>query len=144
MNDFLEKASDYAFRKLEEADGDISKLSIPLQTVVAIYTAQGIIDNGGFQYFFESDFPNNPNYKLFSLSYKRIGAESAAENIDKAVALFGFENPHLYEDKRQQYLEALDDEALFIKLGDEICGDESIWEKLNIYATSEQEAFIKA
>ena len=143
MNDFLEKASDYAFGELEHVNGDISKLSIPLQTIVVVYTAQGIIDNGGFQYFFESDFPNNPDYKLFSESYKRIGAKSAAENIDKAVALFGFENPHLNADKRQQYLETLDDEALFSKLGYAICGDESIWEKLNMYALSEQGAFAK-
>lgn len=144
MDEFLDKVSDFAFEQLDKVGGDIEKLPLPLQTVVVIYTSQGIIDNGGFEYFFESDFPNQPSYNLFSESYRRIGAESAANNIDKAVKLFGFDNPHLHENKRRAFLEALDEEATFIKLGEEICGDENVWEKLGVYAKSEKNAFNEA
>jgi len=144
MDEFLDKASDYAFAQLNEVGGNLEKLPLPLQTVVVIYTAQGIIDNGGFVYFFESDFPNNPDYKLFSECYRRIGADSAANNLDTAIELFGFDDPHIHEQKRRAFLEALGEEDIFIKLGDEICGDESIWERLSIYATSEKNAFIHA
>lgn len=66
MDEYLEKASDFAFAQLDEVNGDTGKLPLPLQTVVVICTAQGTVDNGGFEYFFESDFPNNLDYGLFS------------------------------------------------------------------------------
>lgn len=40
MNEYLEKATDFAFSQLNEVGGDIEKLPLPLQTVVVIFTAQ--------------------------------------------------------------------------------------------------------
>ena len=56
----LIKAADYAFRRFEEVGEQIDRLSDPLRTFVIVYSAQGLIDNGGLEYFFASDFPGNP------------------------------------------------------------------------------------
>lgn len=140
--EILEKVSDFCFQELDEADNDPSRLNISVQTVIAIYTAQGIIDNGGFQYFFENDFPENPAYSFFSEAYRRIGAERTANNIEKAVALFGFSDPHLNVEKRRSFLAQIaDGDHLFHKLGDVICGDESVWEKLADYVIENKAEF---
>ena len=141
--DVHERAVDFCFAKLDEAGGNLSALPIHLQTVIIVYSAQGIIDNGGFRYFFESNFPNTPSYQLFSDGYRRIGAEDQANCIDKAVQLFPFDNPHLYEQKRQEYLNnsCEDDDCELIKLGDVVCGDKAVWDKLNIYITNNVSAF---
>ena len=133
--ELLDKISDYCMELLEEAKNDPSKLPIPIQTVIAIYSAQGIIDNGSFQYFFESDFPQTPPYSFFSDAYRRIGAEKAARNIELAVGMFGFPDPHLQIEKRRSFLDRImdDDNSPFHELGDEVCGDESVWEKLADY-----------
>ena len=41
---------------LSKAEGlnDINQLHDPIRTVVLVHAAQGVIDNGGLQYFFES------------------------------------------------------------------------------------------
>jgi hypothetical protein len=41
------------------------QLSEPLQTCWAVENAQGIIDNGGLQYFFDSDWDGNSPYSFF-------------------------------------------------------------------------------
>jgi hypothetical protein len=135
----LEKASDYCFEMLSKVNDDAQKLDIPFQTVVVVYTAQGVIDNGGFQYFFENDFPGSPPYSLFTESYKQIGAIKAADNIDRAVKMFGFKNPHLNQKKRNKFLDKNDSEDCeFIKLGDELCGDETIWDLLADFVIKNQ------
>ncbi|WP_027360582.1 DMP19 family protein [Desulforegula conservatrix] len=140
--EILEKVSDYCFEQLDEAKNDPSCLKIPVQTVIAIYSAQGIIDNGSFQYFFESDFPQTPPYSFFSDAYRRIGADNVARNIDQAVELFGFPEPHLNIDKRKEFLEQrMHEDCLFHKLGDEACGDESVWRKLADYVIENMEEF---
>jgi hypothetical protein len=55
---------------LETVSSDLSKLLEPLQTVVLITLAQGMIDNGGFRYFFETDQPGQPRYKVYSGAYR--------------------------------------------------------------------------
>jgi len=141
MSKFLDHASDVAFEHLEVVNGDINKLPEALQTVALIYSAQGIIDNGGFQYFFENDFPGNPPYTLFASAYRRIGAYEASNNLEKAIKLFPFDNPHLYCDKRNSYLDSLQDPNEIISLGDQLCGDSSIWEKLKQYILKNAKLF---
>jgi hypothetical protein len=41
--------------RVQEVGGDVSLLPEPVQTVVVVDTSQGIIDNGGLEYFYESD-----------------------------------------------------------------------------------------
>jgi hypothetical protein len=85
---FLDRAAEYTYKELDRLGGDPTKLDIPLQTVAVLYTVQAIIDNGSFQYLFESNFPINPPYSMFIDAYRRIGAMSAAERLQKAVAMF--------------------------------------------------------
>ncbi|WP_456953371.1 DMP19 family protein [Lysobacter sp. HA35] len=86
----LESLSERAFEALEAVGGDINRPSEPARTVVIVYSAQGIIDNGGLPYFFYSDFPGSPRYSVFSAAYLRIGAADAAEAIALAAKLFPF------------------------------------------------------
>jgi len=139
---FLERASDYAFSELKRVGGDPANLPVPLQTVVVIYSAQGIIDNGGFGYFFGQDFDFSPPYSVFSESYRRIGAVEAANCIDKAAALFPFEDPHLFKEKRMQFMDALDESSEFVELGDRVCGDETVWAALEEYARRHSELLL--
>ena len=67
------------------------------------------IDNGGFSYFFENDLPGNSKYSLFSDAYRRIGAERAADLLDLEVKLFPFDDPHLSQEKRNEYMDSLDE-----------------------------------
>lgn len=138
---FLDRASEYAFSELERLGGDPGKLPIPLQTVAVIYSAQGVIDNGGFEYFFGQDFDFSPPYSFFSDAYRRIGAAEAADCIDKAAAMFPFENAHLLKDERAKFIDTLDASSKFVELGDRVCGDEAIWSALEAYARRHSEAF---
>jgi hypothetical protein len=139
----LERASDLAFAKLQEACGDSNALTLPLQTVVVIYTAQGIIDNGGLEYFYESNFDGNPRYSTFVDAYRRIGAENAANCIEKTMAMFGFPEPHLNQLKRWEFLERVkNDEAHELcHLSRAICGDEDVWERLSEYVAENRTTF---
>ena len=131
---FLDCAAEHAFEELERVGGDPDKLDIPLRTVAILYSVQGIIDNGGFQYLFENDFPFDPPYSTFSEAYRRIGAAQNAERLDKAAAMFPFENPHLYQEKRLTFMETLEEDAEFFELGNQVCGDETVWSALEDYA----------
>ena len=132
---FLDRAAEYTYKELDRIGGDPTKLDIPLETVAILYTIQAIIDNGSFQYLFESNFPINPPYSAFIEAYRRIGALDAAVRLQKAVAMFPFENPHLHQQQRVKFMESLDEEHEFFQLGDEVCGDKRIWSALEEYAT---------
>ncbi len=78
---------------------------MPAQTVLLIGTAQGVLDNGGLRYFFESDFPGRPSYETFADAYARIGAQQCADAIRQAAARFPFSDPHLRRAERCDQLE---------------------------------------
>ena len=91
-------------------------------TVWAVEQAQGIIDNGGLQYFFENDWPKNPSYSVFVEAFRRIGAVEAADCIQDAVEMFPFKSPHLDHQMRREFLSSLRDkeggqESAIDKLG---------------------------
>ena len=129
----IDRGIKYAFDELNRVGGDPSKLAIPLQIVVLVTHAQGLIDNGGFRYFFENDMPGNPEYSVFSDAYRQIGAAKAASLIDLAVNLFPFENPHILFEKRNEYMDSREESDELFAIGDEVCGDETIWQKLESY-----------
>jgi hypothetical protein len=137
----LDSAINYAFDELERSGADLSKLPVPLQTVVLVTHAQGLIDNGSFKYFFENDMPGNPPYRTFSDAYRHIGATKAADLLDLAANLFPFENSHLSSDKRNEHMDSLDESDELFAIGDEVCGDQSIWQKLEIYITEHASLF---
>ena len=130
----LDDLIDHAYAQLESAGGDPLQLPDPARTVVLVSTAQALIENGGFEYFFENDFPGTPDYAVFVAAYRRIGASEAASHLEAAVTLFGFDAPHLHREQRLAFLEELDADDEFIRRGDAVCIDKRIWEALHRYA----------
>lgn len=139
----LDRASAYATACVKQAHGDVLQLPLPVQTVAVIDTAQGIIDNGGLEYFYESDFPGAPSYSFFVDAYRRIGAETAASCLEASARMFPFSEPHLHEAKRLEWLESVrDDESHeFVKLSRKICGDQAVFLKLAEYVEANCGAF---
>jgi hypothetical protein len=139
----LEQASAYSTARVQEAGGDVSQLPEAVQTVVVIDTAQGIIDNGGLEYFYESDFPGNPPYAFFVETFRRIGAESVASCIEESSRMFPFAQPHLHLAKRQQWLDTVRDDERhpFVLLSRQACGDESVFRKLAEYVERNRDAY---
>lgn len=135
----IDKMSDAAFAKLKEANGNIESLSEPYKTIVLVYSAQGVIDNGGLVYFFENDWPNHPPYLLFIDAYMRIGATEAARAIDSALNYFDFESPELNKKARLEFLSSLPAYHYgfyphdFLKLNEAVIGNDLIWEQLHEY-----------
>jgi hypothetical protein len=113
----LKKASKAVFQRL--GDGSIFSLNWPQQVVALIYSAQGVIDNGGFEFFFENDWPDQPPYSVFADAYRAIGADECAECIEVAASLFPFPDPHRAEADRRAYLEehCEDDDFTLGRLG---------------------------
>jgi hypothetical protein len=140
----LEEISDHAFARLEATGGDPDALPIAVKTLIVVYSAQGIIDNGGLEYFYESNFPLEPTYSTFSSAYISVGALSAAECIEMSAGMFPFPNPHLSQQLRRDFLAQLTPEHPFTRLSDRICGDESVWEKLEEYAVTHRAEIVAA
>jgi len=138
---FLDRAADYAYKELERVGGDPVKLEAALQTIAVLYTVQAMIDNGGFRYLFENDFPFSPPYDLFSEAYRRMGSPLAADCLDRAVLMFPFETPHLFAAKRNEFMDSLPENHEVFTLGDMVCGDESVWSAMEEYARKHAEAF---
>ena len=81
-------------------------LEDPYKTVAIIYSAQGVIDNGGMGYFFENDWPNNPPYSVFADAYERIGRVDAARALRDALKSFDVPNPERNRKARMEYMKA--------------------------------------
>lgn len=105
-SDSLEDAADAAFARLEERCGDVDALSPLDRTIVIVYSAQGVLDNGGLEYFFSNDWPGAPRYANFVDAYREIGAGPEADAIARAAARFPFPDPEADRDRR---LEAMDE-----------------------------------
>jgi hypothetical protein len=122
---------------------NLSCTPLPLQTVLVIDSAQGIIDNGGFQYFFEADFPGMPDYSTFIDAYERIGAISCANAIREALALFDFPQPHLHLKQRLRYLNKWQrmKSSPLEPLDKVVIGNKVVWKLLEKYAKAHGDAF---
>ncbi|HEY1790082.1 MAG TPA: DUF4375 domain-containing protein [Verrucomicrobiae bacterium] len=121
----VEKVSKELYKRL--GDASIFELPWVSQVVTVFLGAQGYIDNGGFIYFFEGDYPGTPPYSVFANAYRAIGADESAECIEVAAKLFPFPEPHLHGDARRDYLRdhcmingRSNDESLLVKLGDRV------------------------
>ena len=108
-----------------------------------MFNAQGIIDNGGYRYFFESDWPDKPNYEVFAEAYEKVGCSSQADDMRRVVASFGFAEPHLHVDFRNAFIgEHYDPETFEVPAwGDALCGDDTVFEALRAYAHTHAAAF---
>jgi|GEM_PF-752194 len=137
--DIMAKNIDKAFKqatiKLKKVNENINDLPRSVATFLIAYSAQGVIDNGGYRYFFEADWPNNPPYSKFVEAYFIIGCVKQSQDIDRVVSTFPFENPHLNESRRIEFIEAnYDEDELEVPgWGEKLCGDTDVWEKLEGY-----------
>lgn len=139
----LKKYYDAAMEQLAAVNNDASLLEEPYRTVALVQAAQGVIDNGGLIYFFESDWPGQPPYKLFSDAYRRIGKPEAANDIDTAAASFGVDQPEKHRELRQAFMDTQfgtededgeEVEGLFeVTWTDRILGDDTVWDALEAW-----------
>ncbi|MCE9527058.1 MAG: DMP19 family protein [Planctomycetales bacterium] len=118
----FDRAIKHAFAKLKRAGG-IDKLPTPFRAIIRVVAAQGVIDNGGFQFFFESDFEDQPPYSVFVDAYKEIGASDAAKLLADAVKMFSFADPHKFCRRRNEFLERfqIQDDSPFWRCDYEFC-----------------------
>lgn len=137
----LDKVAENIYQELEQLCGDPLKLPPAAQPIAILYSVQAIIDNGGFQYLFENDFPFSPPYSVFIEAYRQIGADDVANKLGQAVAFFPFPEPHLHQEERRAFLDTLDESHTLFELGNEVCGDERVWQLMEEYVTSHPEAF---
>ena|ERR1041384_4847431 len=122
-DEVLTKTADIVFADVHR-DAPLAHLPAARQVFVRIYTAQGIIDNGSLPYFFASDFPDTPDYSVFSDAYREIGANDVAHWLEAAVALFPSPIPHLDSEMRSRYIRehCSDYKGEMCELGDRIIG----------------------
>lgn len=137
---YLDAAIDGVYERLESVGGNPFDLPSVVQPIAMLYTVQAIIDNGGFQYLFENDLLDQP-YSAFVSAYRSIGAQRAAEALEKAISFFPFPDPHVDRERRMKFLETLDEDHEITQLGDEVCGDETIWILMDQYVSARPEAF---
>ena len=52
---------------------------------VMLHAVQGIIDNGGFEYFFEAPFDGLPVLDDFPKAFEAVGAQSSAAALREAI-----------------------------------------------------------
>jgi hypothetical protein len=70
------------------------------KVAVMLTTAQGIIDNGGFEYFFGLPFHVQPNMEDFVAVYESVGANRSAKAFEEAISRSKTPDP-TYEDLNQ-------------------------------------------
>jgi hypothetical protein len=58
---------------------------MPHKVAVMLTTAQGLIDNGGFEYFFGVPFNIEPNMEDFIRAYQTVGAIKSASLFELAL-----------------------------------------------------------
>lgn len=127
--------------------GDLAKLSPAVRTLLLVSAAQGVIDNGGLQYFFESDYEGQPHYSEFVEGYRAIGANKEGDALAAAVALFPFSEPHLERTLRDEFLTQFLHEnshipsSPFEPLTDVICGSKDVYPLLDKYVEEHGDEF---
>jgi len=76
------------------------------RVVVLVWTAAGIIENGGFRYLFGSVLPGDAKCAHTIIALTRIGCVKAAEIVQRAVCLFPDCLPHRYDVERIRWYES--------------------------------------
>jgi len=136
-------ASRAVHREFKKLGSKVERLPIEFQTFLIVESAQGIIDNGGLQYFFESDWDGKPPYSYHCDAYERIGAVEAAAHLVAAANMFPFADPHLQRERRLSAMEELweSEDGQFAEFDFRLCGNEIIWRKLYEYVLEHSEKF---
>jgi hypothetical protein len=100
----LEEIAVSAYEHVLDLVGAGASLSNPQFVVWALCKAQEATMNGGFEFFFGNDWPDQPPYSLFVQAFREAGAEAGAHCIERAVAEFPFDAPHLDYKKRREHI----------------------------------------
>lgn len=74
-------------------DFDVSKCKEKDQSVILVWHASGIVDNGGFQYLFEGNFKGDPHFAKTAAVFKIIKASKCAAAVEEALRLFPDSKP---------------------------------------------------
>jgi hypothetical protein len=106
MGDIIDDTFGRIRLRYGKIEKDLDLLPSAVQHFIRVYAAQGVIDNGGYRYFFESNWPGKPPYSVFIEAYKAISCEKQSKELERIVNSFPFEKPHLYKNKRQKYMDA--------------------------------------
>jgi len=145
MNDIILDAFKKAeiLAKAMNAENEINLLPKSVRTFLLVHAAQGVIDNGGYSYFFGPDWTNQLPYEEFAEAYADIGCANQARDIRRVISSFPFPDPHLKCEKRANYIkENYDNDAIEIRgWGDALCGDNEVWEKLTTFYISHEKDF---
>ena len=106
MNDIISDAfkKAEALAKAKNAEHEIDFLPKSVRTFLLVHAAQGVIDNGGYSYFFGPDWPNKLPYEDFAEAYDKIGCTNQAKDIRRVISSFPFSDPHLKCEKRANYI----------------------------------------
>lgn len=112
----------------DQKNFDINALAEVPRNVVAVVTAQAIIDNGGFRQFFESEIDGKPDYRIFVQAYKAIGARESAQAIEQVLEMFPEGQPPQNWCQKEKYLSKIfsqDQSDSFIsRIQDKISGND--------------------
>ena len=132
-----------AYERLALIGGDPLGLDEPFRTVVLADTALGLIGNGGFEYFFESDFPGHPDYSIFAAAFQNLGLTYLVDGLRELIALFPFPDPHQERDRRLTFLASPspDFDSAASRLNDLVWQDSSIDERLRAYGVPPNNSF---
>ncbi|MBJ7575467.1 hypothetical protein [Luteimonas sp. MC1828] len=127
-----------AYEHLASIGGDPLKLTEPFRTIVLADTALGLVGNGGFEYFFESDFPAHPDYSVFASAFQNLGLTYLADGLRRLVGLFPFQAPHQELDLRLAFLASPspDFSAAASELNEQVWQDSTIEERLQAYGAA--------
>ena len=137
----LDLAVEGLYRALNLAGHDLSKIPEVTRPIALLYMFQGMVDNGGFRYPMETDFPGYPPYSDFVDAYQTIGASAAATALEKAIAMFPFGHPEQNAEARNQFLSSLPEDSEFFELSDKVCGDDTVWKCMDEYVANHKAAF---
>lgn len=118
-------AQDDVHKDESESNWSPYKLSEPLLTVWAVCAVQEKTNNGGFQFFFENDWPDCPAYQIFIDAFERISAIETADMLRTSVSAFPSPEPQNDFEMRRNFMETSRsqpdaDDSLIDKCGDRV------------------------
>lgn len=130
--DVVSEGFNKALALLESVNDNVDSLPGSVASYIMVYSAQSILDVGGYYYFFESNFPNEQPYSRFVEAYSAIGCERQAADLARVVATFSFENPHLDAEMRNNFMDInFDEKTDEVKgWGDALFCNDEVWKKL--------------
>jgi hypothetical protein len=125
-------------------NSDLSEI-LPVQRhFLRVYACQPLVEIGGLQYFFESDWPGLPPYSELANAFHLIGAAEASSPVSKAVALFSFPDPHLSRLRRVEFLRAScvePDTEMAVLSSKMMDQSDDVYSKLAVYVGRQSELF---